>query len=51
MLRFNCRLMKSAMPGCQGLGFGKEDQVLEPQKVVQLHLFRGKEARFLFLGD
>jgi len=39
------------MPGRQGIGFRKEDQVFELQEIVQLHLFLGKKAGFLFLGD
>ncbi len=41
----------SAMPGCQSLGFGKDDQVFELQKILQFHLLRGKQAGFLFLSD
>jgi hypothetical protein len=44
-------LMASAMPRCQSLGFSKDDQVFELQKILQFHLVLGKQPRFLFLGD
>ena len=39
------------MLGRQSLGFRQDDEVLQFQKIVLLHLLFGQEAGFFLLGD